>query len=165
MAIITPAQLDQICLVTLENSTSGLQWVSDCLTQMYLTGCRPADMFRMNAWSFVSDFDLQLLPSKKNLPRYFPIFQWPIYCLELIEAGLPPFYPYSARRLLMYYKRLTPIPFLICGAKDIETYIFRHNYIKQLYIQGASVSDISTLLGYSSDTVTLGYINSVIESI
>jgi len=48
--------------------------------------------------------------------------------------------------------------------KLISTHLFRHNYIKKLYNDGKTVSEISSIIGERSDANTFKYISSTIEA-
>jgi hypothetical protein len=159
------AQLNEIGLETINSVSSYMPWAADALTICYLSGCRPNELFGVPRWSIQSLGVFRLQPSKGNLAREIIGMPFPEYAIDNILAAKAPFWPYSERRLLMYFKKFRPSPKLFCGNRDIETYIYRHLYIRELYALGLTPDQIALEMGYSTTSVVSGYINSVIYSI
>lgn len=165
MTIYDNEQLDAIAQQTLLNSAQGYDYVQPAMYFLYFTGCRPNEIFGIPRFTYYSEAYYQLQPSKFNLPRLIISGLFTEQSKDLISMGKAPFYPFSERRLLDYFKRYRASPPLLCGGKDIQLYIFRHLYIRLLSEAGLTDQEIATEMGYTSTAVVRGYIDSVIYSI
>jgi integrase len=165
MTVLTLADMIAVYQNTAISMIIDIPWAYDAVNLLYRTGCRPNEIFTTPRFTVLNETTYQLNTSKKNLPRYFPKSLFLEYQRELIESGNAPMAPYSERRLLMYWRRYNPSAQAFVEDKPIQLYMMRHIYIKQLYDDGLNTDEIAAVMGYSTDTVVLGYVNSVVYTI
>lgn len=163
MPVLTFVELKASLQAVQEPVPNYQAYIFNAFTTLFETGCRPNEIFDINRWTVQSNDIIRLQPSKKNLPRYFPIAQLPLEFVHQIETGEQLYYPYSIRRLRYHFNQFYMPAGTFVQGKDIELYLFRHYYIKELDNQGFNADEIAQKMGYTTTTVVSGYINSVIQ--
>jgi hypothetical protein len=162
--IITDSMLNSslIDLITLMHSVAEFQ--SYCLQDLYNTGCRYNELYEP---ARISEYDIntyKIITEKRSNPRYVlkrdmtdffnslwtPTFTSFAYCRESTLQRIV--------RGYLVYKNIK------VGSKGCSSHLFRYNFIKQKYIGGMSIHDISVLIGEADETNTTNYVNGIINS-
>ena len=127
------------------------------------TGCRSSESLNKSLWSVPGDGLVYLSPLKGNSTRSFPVSQIPSSYIDWL-LGVNNLYDHMTERRLSYsFEMLYKYPNVMKGNKQSALYLFRYHYVQLAYSLGISVSDITSNMGWSSDTIALGYINAVLE--
>lgn len=71
----------------------------------------------------------------------------------IFPSSSPSWYEYTI-------SRVRPFPVFISDRKELLTHVFRHNVIKQLYLNSYSVEDIKIKMGIQKSETVMHYVNS-----
>jgi hypothetical protein len=121
------------------------------------TGCRPEEVLTIGLWTYISSVAIELQPLKGNGTRTFIESDLTPGLVFAIQNNIKPYEGLTLRQLESVNKKILPVATVGTSAKSAISYIFRYNYIKQLYIQGYSDAAITAKMGYALDSVTVGY--------
>jgi hypothetical protein len=153
MAVLTLSQIDDLCQELLVPQPNYNSQIIDYFRNMYATGCRPAELFDVSKWSYdgVSVFELQ--PLKGNLPRYFNASVLTSYFKDtIINNGT--LYPFTTLRKQRYYnQKFRSVPQVFNLGKEVENYLFRYRYVKQLAADGEDNLTITAIMGWNDSTI------------
>ena len=126
-------------------------------------GCRPTELHRIELWSVGPASQFILQPTKNNYNRYFYDYELSPTLRDAIINGVNPYYGILYGKSLYYFNKWYLYQPCKIGTKNIDTYLFRHRYIKNLAHNGFTVPEITAKLGWVNPDMALNYINSVIE--
>lgn len=129
---------------------------------MYLTGCRAVESITPDMWERLSFKSYILHPQKGNNDRVITNTAIPDLFDGILQSGSNFFNNINYDKL-KYHMNLALINRQYrVGNKDTVCHIFRHNYAKQLALQGYTDEDIQHDLGEVNLESAQGYINSEI---
>lgn len=159
---LTPAELLTDCTTIAVKSSFYSDEVGSCLTVLLNTGAREGEVLDRARWHNTAPGVWILKPQKGNADRTVLESQLPDRFLRWLNASGFPYRLSSLMNLRRVVDQFSAYPMAYCGGKEISTHRFRHSYIKQLAIAGASIADIKAIMGLSSAGVITGYITSEI---
>lgn len=160
--ILTPEQLQEDCdriVDALASYSADLHCLASILIR---TGCREGEVLDRSRWSPVGDGAWILSPQKFNAPRTIKPEWLNGRFRAWLEAEGFPHSLSSLANLRSATLKFTRYPVAYVGEKRISTHRFRHSFIKQLHLQGFSVTEIQEVMGLTSRSVVLGYIGSAV---
>lgn len=138
------------------------QYYSDAFRLLYLTGCRPLEIFDAQRWSVFDDLYVLLQPAKGNNIRVLPFDSFPAGYVSSIYAGKIQSSYLSRSTLERYfYKYFYSRPTFILNAEafnPIGLYLFRHYAMKEKYHEFESIEDVSEYFGEVDGKNTENYI-------
>lgn len=160
--ILSPEELKAICLKSLDYARTNEPFYYPALFLLYQTGIRLNELFDIQTQIVLSSNKITFKPSKKNNERTILIENE--YMQERIFKCIlnHEFLPSQMNSIQRVFSRS------ICNIKYyhenklLNTYLYRHNYIKQLYLQHQNVLTVKDLMGHKNIEHTLNYINSEI---
>jgi len=161
---ITPSQLDADCLRIVEHVEAYAPSLGAAIRVLYTIGCREGEIMVRSRWSRVDPATYTLLPQKGNNLRVVPSADLPLSYQHWINSSTWPGSITSVNNLRRITRAFSALPPLFCGSKGISSHRFRHNRIKQLYLQGQSVDQIKDYMGLLSASIVQGYVDSVITA-
>lgn len=157
MTVLTNEQLDDLCLL-LKNYDS-YYW-SECnifLDDLYYTGCRSQELFRINRW-FVSGVNtVGLLPFKGNNTRTFFDDFLSVNLNEAIVNQVKPYNGLTLRQLMFEINRVNPYGQIYVEDKPMDAYIFRYNAVKKMVADGIDYDEIKDFFGWTTTAMINQY--------
>lgn len=159
---LTPAELLSDCVTIATRSSTYSDEVGSCLTVLLNTGAREGEVLDRSRWHLTSPGVWRLTPQKGNADRVIPESALPDRFVRYLMASGFPNRLSSLMNLRRVVDQFSAYPLARCGHKQISTHRFRHSYVKQLAIGGASIPEIKVIMGLSSTGVIDGYISSQI---
>lgn len=132
---------------------------------LYNTGLRYIELFEINRWARIDIDYFQVVTAKNSNQRTFHRDELTKTFCTAVEYY--PEYWWTCRfdSLSFYYQKHIGNYEIKTGQKYLNTHLFRHNKVKQMTLQGFTISQISTYLGEVSDDNTIKYRDSVIYKI
>ena len=165
MKIITDQQLLEYCEKSVIQlpSYSSLSYTS--LQVLFATGCRPEEAVDLKLWSQPSPDKFVLQPLKGNFPRDIDGNVLPDQFKDYFNGGSQEYRLATQAKSLNYFKKTFPTSQIYKGSKSVELYVFRYNYVKQLYLGGNTIAQIKEKMGWKSDLMAERYVFSVLFQI
>lgn len=156
--------------ITLEMLTDSLQkvqipqagWMGIYFTLFdvyWTTGCRSSEALLKDRWSMPGDGYVYLQPLKGNSQRQFTVPSIPADFKQWIVGENNLFDRLTQRRVEYAFQMLYDYPTAHKGRKESVLYLFRYHFVKRAFALGFTVSQITGLMGWSSESIALGYIN------
>lgn len=130
----------------------------------YLTGCRTCEALNVDRWKVTDSGFIELDPFKKNSCRIFYRADIASAVSELFRFAKWDGQIMSISKYDRYIKSVMPVYPIYVRDKKIVSYIFRHNYIKNLFFDMNSLKDIMEKMGYERESPAMSYISSYIYS-
>lgn len=158
MNILNSDRLDEICAMIVNNA-SDQPILHAYLMFLYNTGCRPSEPLTPSCFLGYTDTHLILQPLKKNLPRHIEKRLVPPSIFSTINNNQSVMTLKDYETALNRFKKLKPISLTMTNIKKSELYLFRYNYVRQLYISGLAVSDIQLHMGWKNESIVSRYLN------
>lgn len=121
------------------------------------TGARPNEILDTTRWTYINDSDIRLQPFKGNSTRYFINTDLSFSLYWSIYFQVKPYEGLTLRQLESVTKKILPVSEIYGNNKSAISYLFRYNYVRQLYIGGMSDSDIAIKMGWSGPTLSVSY--------
>jgi hypothetical protein len=135
------------------------------------TGCRPIELLDVQNWTRLSENTFEAITVKGSNPRIINSDQLTSEIIETIDLGPINLGSYSriSRQTCerMFADYFNPIHWYFFDdpiKASQGLYIFRHIFIKKLYAEGKSVSEIAEIIGEVNAANVLGYLNSMAYS-
>lgn len=156
--VLTYTQLDTSLQNVILNAPTYYGQCIDAMSVLYLTGCRPDEIWMKTRWTDYDATHVRLLPLKGNVYRY------------LLKGDLPPNYLLYLFNDAKYIDDVTQRQVRYCfnhvyeysnpakGLKDSALYLFRYRYFKMLKENGNTDEDIRVLMGENTLSVAQSYI-------
>jgi integrase len=131
-------------------------------TLMYLTGCRPADLFSTDNWIITIDNKVVLQPKKGNNNRFFddPEILDTITEYKAIFHNIKPSINYG--RFYTAVKPYVPFNLQNYSKKWVVTYLFRYSYCYRFLENGGTLQELEIELGHKNLKSTLSYYLNII---
>lgn len=138
------------------------QYYSDAFRLLYLTGCRPLEIFEEKRWSVFEDDYVLLQPAKGNKIRVLPFNLFPAGYVSSIYAGnIQSSFLSRSTLERFFYKFMTTRPTFIYDSNafnPIGLYLFRHYMMKAKFNELGNVEAVSEFFGEVDHKNTEGYI-------
>lgn len=131
----------------------------EAFSLLWLTGCRVQELFEISRWSYISGYTLRFQPQKGNNEREVVL---DASCANFIAAVINQYTPFSGRtysQLDNLFNKIKSWNFFQTGSKKFSLYIFRYRYVKQLAADGFSISEISSIMGYTNTSTPQAYLD------
>jgi len=161
--ILTQQQLNDSLVALLNVRKVCPPYMQDFLNDMYNTGCRPSELTTLNKWRYFDSNYYELLPSKKNEPRYIPRIKMSSTLVALLENNNAKYCGLFERKMNYFFNMYYQYSKVTCGNKDISLYLFRHNYVKLLFQESNSESYVTKHMGWNNAAMASKYIYSIIN--
>lgn len=153
-------ELDSLLSSYLSRTYSFFPFFKEAFILLYHTGCRVSELFEINRWRRINDITLAFTPQKFNSERIVPIPSGVSLFPQWVDFQTVPWFGHSIKQLNSMFMSFSPFVSYLADTKSISLYLFRYRYIRFLFSNGWSLSDIQTIMGYSSTTVIYNYLNS-----
>jgi site-specific recombinase XerD len=159
--ILNPFQIDEILLQILEDTEKHDLYSFMLFESLYNTGLRVNELIEYSRLLRIDSNTILVTTQKFSNPR-------PINTNLLNSTYLEAFNNNNLSRFVRsfsYYNdsfsnRLLNFKSLHIKDKPVTTHLFRHNYIKKLYLSGLDTAQISAIIGERNNKNTQGYIDS-----
>lgn len=158
--ILTPSQLNTILLRFIDNLYKKDFYYADIAQNLYNTGLRFHELLEPYRISIIDDDNIEFLLEKSSGTRIISSKHFTDYLLANILTHSDPYYFCNLSTFKNMFSYFSPVPVIKHKNKSIKSHLFRHNFVKQLSVQGYSVSEISEIISEKNETNTLNYINS-----
>lgn len=135
----------------------------DYFTNLYTTGCRPTELTNYQRWTNFDDDNFLLHPSKNNYDRVISKFVMTDSLIDAIAIGNATYYACLYGKALFFFEKFYEFQPVYVRTKNIDLYLFRHHYVKKLYRDGHTISEITAHMGWVNPLMAVNYIDSVIE--
>jgi len=129
-----------------------------------LTGCRIQEIFDIGRWSIISGYQVSFQPQKGNNTRYITLDSNVDSFISAISGQYKPFLGRTYSQLQNLFQRINPYGKLYSGTKEITNYFFRYLYVRELWEDGLTVTEIANMMGYTSDQAVSNYLNADLSS-
>lgn len=138
------------------------QYYSDAFRLLYLTGCRPLEIFEEKRWSVFEDDYVLLKPAKGNNIRVLPFDLFPAGYVSSIYAGnIQSSFLSRSTLERFFYAHFYSRPTFIYNSESfnpIGLYLFRHFRMKEKFNELCSVEAVSEFFGEVDHKNTENYI-------
>lgn len=159
--VLSALEIKQCCFDVVETSRLKKLPSTDFFIVMLLTGMRFNDVkLCFNVGSYVDSFKLQ--PSKNNALRTIATKELPDSFIAFLHGEQCYQYSISYSSILRYFRQCCKYPLISVANKILGVHLFRHNYMKQLFLSGKSVNEIALITGEKTITSAANYIFSSI---
>ena len=158
MTILNPTQLDEMCLATVNNASAN-PLLFAYLLFLYNTGCRPLEPLEHKCFIARNETDLVLKPLKNNNLRYIPLEDVPPSIFSPENANKSYLVAGQYDSLLSSFSRLKPKSLTTTTNKNTQLYLFRYNFVNQLFLDGKSYAEITTIMGWKNDSIVHRYLS------
>lgn len=163
MAVLTYEQLQS----ALENvCTPQKNWppvFTDCYSTYMATGCRTSELLDVERWTDNMDGTITLQPLKSNSPRLISAETLPISFISYINGTVGDYQDLTTRQLTYGMNRLFRFPLIEKGNKQSNIYLFRYYYVKTLFLNGMTVEQVVSHMGWADNAIAIGYRDAILE--
>lgn len=163
--ILTPFDIDSILLQIMEDSEKHDIYSFMLFQSLYNTGLRVNELIEYSRLQLIDTNTLLVTTQKFSNPRTLNVNLFNTTYLQAFQSNtlhnfIRSYSYYNSQFItrLKYYKNLR------ISGKQVTTHLFRHNYIKKMYLNGFDCNQISAIIGERVLKNTQGYIDSVIEA-
>jgi site-specific recombinase XerD len=163
--LLTSYDIDSILLQILEDTEKHDIYSFMLFQSLYNTGLRINELIEYSRLTQIDDNTILVSTEKFSNPRTINISLLNnIYSQAFTTNSLHKFirsysyYNSAFTNRLLYFKNIK------IGEKQATTHLFRHNYIKKLYLNGFNCNQISAIIGERVVKNTQGYIDSIITA-
>lgn len=157
MRVLKCTELDEICLTVVENSRE-LPLLSSYLRFLYDTGCRPSEPLNPKCFVAYTSGHLIMQPLKGNNIRMIEISLVPPSIFSVSNGNKSIMIQKDYETALDRFKKYKPLSLTMTNVKKSELYLFRYNYVRQLNLDGLSVSDIAKHMGWKNEGIVNRYL-------
>lgn len=166
MAILTVAQINDICIEVANSSTGIHEFSSQYFNLALPFGFRDIEMCEKSRWTPINETQFEVETAKGSNDRVIEQADVPPI-LRAFYLGTSSYENLkSARQLRRVFKMFAPSGTLLVGSKGVSVYLYRYNICKQLFhVQSWTVQQISDFIGEVNNTNTLKYIDAKVELI
>jgi integrase len=158
--IVNDSELYSICSDIVYSSLLYSKALKMCANVQFMTGARANDVLDFSRWAYIGSSTFTLNPQKGNLQRVFNVSELPPAFAAMLQANINPFNRIFYRKYEYYVNQVIGWRLLECGDRGLSTHIFRHNYARQLKVNGWSDNDIRLKLGETHLSSAQAYIYS-----
>lgn len=162
MTILTPTQINNVCLQVVNSTSDYNDYLHSCLHVMYITGCRCGEVANLNLWKHTNPNKVSWQTIKRGGIRSINTSELPSFYVNFIDNPPASGFISSKRNIRSAFDIFSPYQAIWTLDKQISSHLFRHNRMKQLYADGWSIDDITAWFAVGANEVSDYYINSVI---
>ncbi len=163
--LLTSSDIDNCCQSVVAHSKSYDMYSYIIFDSLYKTGLRINELLDYSRISIIDTNSVLVQTQKFSNPRVISITDFnPVYISHLASGSLDAFirsYSYYSEKMFLYNSLFHK---LYINSKRISTHLYRHNFVKKLFANGFSISEISNTIGERDDKNTFGYVHSQISS-
>lgn len=159
MTVLSNSDLQNLCAYLV--NVDKYYW-NECnwfLNDIYQTGCRSMELFRIERWSIIDEDYLQLTPFKGNYNRTFLASDFSSNFVAAVASQIKPYNGLTLRQLMFLINRYSYYPQIYHHDKPIDAYLFRYNRVKQLKEAGYTDSYVQSYFGWLSVSMVSKYNN------
>lgn len=160
MRLINSVELNDILSNNLEQLKYNYFDRAYSFELMFKTGCRVNETLELNRWNIINDNEISLQPQKGNLLRVFNKSIFENNFINAIENNLPISTNLTTDKLRYNLQQHFLDYGFIIGKKRSISHIFRHNYAKQLKLNGSTDLEIKSIMGEKKLSSAMAYIYS-----
>lgn len=160
--IITDVDLNNVLQDVVYNSYYYYPVVKDVLELLLISGCRINDVLEFNRWSVVDGTKIKLKPEKNNNDRLFEESQLTSLWFNSVQNNVDLFFDINYSKVVYELKKKFDKYYFMSYNKRLLSHIFRHNYAKQLKLNGSTDLEIKNLMGEKKLSSAQNYIYSQI---
>jgi uncharacterized protein (TIGR02145 family) len=160
--VLTIEQINNYCLEILNADYPYYEELREAFWVLYLTGCRVEELFDITSWTYIVGYECTVLPLKGNNVRNVTLDSHCDNFIAAIQGQYAPFLGRHANMLTYLFNKVRTFGQNYSGSKPITLYIFRYRFEKTLYAEGATIEEISNIMGYLSSETSSNYIAAVI---
>jgi len=161
--IMTFAELETSLIAVQTQPPNYTVKAFDAFTNLYKTGCRPTELLHLDQWERSSATTFTLLPSKNNNPRTIQEIDMTALLVYRIENDPMRDYMWGYQSLLYLFSKFYTYSSVTRGNRSIDLYLFRHHYVKKLFNDGMTITNITAHMGWINPQMAVNYVDSVIE--
>ena len=161
MEILNKDLLDGYLLEVIKRSVDYNRLVTSYFEILYVSGCRPAELFELANWTMKDNLTLQLQPMKKNNTRLFDISSFNVENLNYLFQSNINTINLSYRYLQRWFNEITRKTFIV-DSKSVSLYLFRYNYIYKMNKLCKSLDELTVKTGHNSKQIALQYASKII---
>lgn len=162
MRILSNLEIDNLCCMLLANTGSCSYFYYHFFELLYSTGLRYNDVSLCFNSSY-NDTSFILKPSKHNNPRSILFSDVSSSFCNFVRGIDNLLYRIPYASLIREFKRCLPVPSVFINDKSILLHLFRHNYMKKLFLSGNSLSTIAQITGEKHVVSVSNYVFSEIK--
>lgn len=159
--ILNPSLLDEFCLSCVESSVRHPLYFH-YLKFLYNTGCRPSEPLTPNVFISRNDQHVVIQPKKKNNLRFISIDFLEPSIFDINNDNRSHLSMMDYQNILHYFQKIKPKTYTTTDNKSTQLYLFRYNYVNQLFLDGKSKEEITNIMGWKLDTIVDRYLNTEI---
>ena len=165
MTALTDAQLETLCVLLKNSSPSFYPSAAVFLNDLYVTGCRPEELLKIELWDLFSEAPniMKLQPLKGNSQRLILQSDLSAEWINDWENAQKPYGGLSKRQLNYATELVNPAGVMVVGDRDTVTYIYRYNRVNQLKNSGSTWPEIQEYFGWFNPTMPYSYASRIIE--
>lgn len=161
---VTSTQLNNLCIYLTNNEHYYYSYVKNYFELMYKTGCRISEAINPSLWHRVGADVLILQPLKLNNNREFLISEVNCFLLDNLLNGNLTVFDLNYSKVNYHILNQIRSYDVTIRNKNSSCHLFRHNYAKQLKLQGKSDVQIKNIMGERNQSSANEYIYSEIFS-
>jgi hypothetical protein len=159
MTVLSNENLDNLCKSLRDYDDYYWYQTNDFLRDLYYTGCRSQELFKINRWSITDENTCQLIPFKSNNNRRFTSSLLSGNFIGSIMEQKKPYSGLTLRQLMFQVNRRNIYGQIFVDGKEMDAYIFRYNKVKLMVADGVAISDIQDFFGWTSSAMVFKYAN------
>jgi hypothetical protein len=125
----------------------------------YFFGIRTNESFQINRWSYISGNSYSLQPQKGNNLRIVTLDDNFTNFKLAIQGQYKPFKGRTVSQALNLFDRIRTFLRIYSNEKEITLYLFRYRFVRRMYQEGYSISQIASSMGYVSTANIAIYLN------
>ena len=131
----------------------------EAMKLLYLTGARIEEIFDITRWHHVGGYEVTFQPQKGNNVRNVILNSDFDSFIGHIVARTTPFVGITISQFRNLFDKIKLWNRFSVGGSKATFYIFRYRYIKQMFADGMTVSQIAADMGYTSTSTPQAYLD------
>ena len=159
MQILTNAEIQDRCITIINSLPSWYLSRLPYFQFLYATGCRPEEPLDISRFYKISPTIIEFVPLKNNNHRRLYISELPIQFTAALEDNRQFYDSYRRRQLNFIMNKLIGLNKVYVDNKEVGLYLFRYNYVKQLFESGFNYDDITIIMGWHSVDMAFKYVS------
>lgn len=156
--MLTPSQLNDICETAVATAYANDNYYRYYYDFLLKTGSRPQDALRINYYVNTVDDNAIFQPSKNNNSRGIPISDINLNMANYYFNAGTYLKSYWYTRVNRDFNRLLWPTRISTLKKNSVLYLFRYNFVRQLYENGATVEEIRDKMGWTNTGIVYSYL-------
>lgn len=161
MTTLNTTQIDEFCLSIISNASFN-PLLHAYLLFLYNTGCRPLEPLEPKCFIGRNENSLILQPLKGNNLRFISLSDVPPSIFSDQNNNQSYLIAGQYEGILNQFHKLKPLAFTSTAKKKTQLYIFRYNYVNQLFLDGKTYIEITDIMGWKNDSIVHRYLSTSI---